>query len=131
MLGSSAQTDLTRSLAREKTLQEQGLANAALGQSRSLQEQVNQEYANLASQLQASVDPTTVMRQATTAASQFAAPTMVQPIGQLFSNWANSYLAAANSNAYNNYANQYLNYIASNPTFRMPKVAQAPVSTTG
>lgn len=92
LLGGSAAGQQVDKLNREGQLQSQQLANNAIGIGQNLERQVNQEYAGLANQLQQSADPSRVGQQALQSAANFASPQPLQPLGSLFSNYANQYL---------------------------------------
>lgn len=102
LLGSSAQTSLNKALGNEVNLQRIGIANNALARRQQLQKDINQQYTSLVNQLQLSANPSAVAQQALQAASSFAQPSPVQPIGSLFQNFANTYLGSQQYNTYNN-----------------------------
>lgn len=77
----------------ELALQKQGIIDAAFGQSNDLQKQVEGQKSNLIAQLQASADPSSVSQQALGTAASFSAPSVYQPLSNLFSNFTNMYLA--------------------------------------
>ena|SRR5271157_116550 len=108
LMGSGADQFLHQQLGQQLGQAQQQVGNQALQQSRNLQQQVGQEKSNLISQLNTASDPSSVAQQATSMASQFQSPSAFQPLGQLFGNFANMYLANQNANAYNQFSNQYL-----------------------
>lgn len=92
-LGSSLQSQLAQG--------EQQVANNAIGQAQNLQANVANEEAQLYGQLQTSQNPTSTAQSAANLAAQTAAPSVFAPIGNLFSNWSNLYLANQTANTAN------------------------------
>lgn len=99
------------SLLQELNKQLQGQANTAIGQSQDLQRNVGNERATLTSQLQQSANPAQTSVGALQAASQFSAPPLLQPLGNLFQNWGSLYGANNLQQNYNNLmSNKNQNY---------------------
>ena len=101
ILNSGAAVQRNNSLEGQLSSNESTIANNAQGQSNTLQANVNTQKGQLVNQLQASADPSSIAEQATAATSQLRAPSAIQPLGNLFSDWSNQYLAGMNSNYYN------------------------------
>lgn len=93
LLRSSAAQNLGSSLQQQLATNLFNVGNQATQAVQGLQKQVGQEKSNVIAQLQQSANPTLAATQATESASQFAAPSLVQPLGNLFQNWSNTYLA--------------------------------------
>jgi hypothetical protein len=101
-LGESGTADaLNLSLLNEINRQASGVASTGVGQAQDLQKQIEQQRSQLISQLETSADPGSATSQALSTAAGFSAPSVFQPVGNLFGNWANTYLASqagANTN---------------------------------
>ncbi len=93
LLRSSAGANLAGNLQRELAQQQTNVSNQATQAVQGLQGQISTQKGNLISQLQQSADPTLAAQRSIEAASQFSAPSIVQPLGNLFQNWSNIYLA--------------------------------------
>lgn len=91
---SGAADTLNTSLLNEINRQAAGVASTGVQQAQDLQKQIEQQRSNLISQLETSADPGSATSQALSTAAGFSAPSVYQPIGSLFSNWANTYLAS-------------------------------------
>ncbi len=100
LLRSSAGANLGGSLERELATQKTNVANAATQAVQQLQQQVSQSKGSLIGALEQSADPTTAAQRAAETATQFSAPSLVQPLGNLFNNWASIYLARQYANLY-------------------------------
>lgn len=101
ILNSGAATQRNNSLNQQLSTNESQIANNAQGQSNTLQANVNTQKGQLVNQLEASADPTSISEQANAATSQLRAPSAIQPLGNLFADWTQQYLAGMESNAYN------------------------------
>lgn len=101
LLRSSAAQNLGGSLQQQLAQNLFNVGNQATQAVQGLQKQVGQEKSNVIAQLQQSADPTLAAQQATESASQFAAPSLVQPLGNLFQNWSNIYMANRLGQIYN------------------------------
>jgi hypothetical protein len=94
LTGSTAGDTLNLSLLNEINRQATGVASTGVQQAQDLQRQIEQQRSNLVSQLEASADPASASQQALATAASYSAPSVFQPIGNLFGNWANTYLAS-------------------------------------
>ena len=111
LLGSSAAQQTYQSLQNQYAQNQQQIANQGQSLAQGLQQQVGQEQSTLTNQLLAGASPATTTQQALTAASNFSAPSLFAPVGNLFQGWANTYLGGQLANAYQN---QYLNPLVYN-----------------
>jgi len=93
LLRSSASANLGGALTQELAQQQQNVSNQATQAVQGLQGQIGAQKGQLLSQLQQSADPTLAAQRSIEAATQFSSPSLVQPLGNLFQNWANIYLA--------------------------------------
>jgi len=101
LLRSSAGAGLAGALQRELAQQQTNVSNQATQAAQNLQQQIGNQKGQLISQLQQSADPTLAAQRSVEAATQFSAPSLVQPLGNLFQNWANIYLAGRVGQVYN------------------------------
>lgn len=85
------------------------IGNQATTQAQQLQQQVGQEKSNLIGQAQTATNPSSIATQALTTASGFQQPSSFAPIGNLFSQFGQEYLANQTANTYGQFLNQYLN----------------------
>lgn len=99
-LKSSAAVQKNSSLQGQLSQNESQIANNAQNQSNTLQANVNTQKGQLIEQATAGTDPTAINEQAQGAASQLRAPSAIAPLGNLFENWSNQYLAGQASSAY-------------------------------
>ena len=97
---SSAAQQLGQSLQQEAGTQKQNVVNQAIGATNSLEQNIQQQQANLVNQANVANDPSSVSQNALGIASSFSSPSPLAPIGQAFSNWANTWLGANNYNTY-------------------------------
>lgn len=93
LLRSSASATLGGALERELAQQQRNVFNQATQATQALQQNVSTSKGNIISQLQQSADPTLAAQRSVEAATQFSAPSLLQPLGDLFSNWSNIYMA--------------------------------------
>jgi hypothetical protein len=93
LLRSSAARNLGSSLQVQNAQNIGQVGNQATQAVQDLQKQIQQQKSNLLAQLQVSTDPTSTAQQAAGIASQYQAPSLVQPLGNLFQNWSNIYLS--------------------------------------
>ena len=100
LMNSGAADYLSQQLGLEKEGQLQNIANQGLSQAQTVEANVNQEQNTLLNQLQASANPTQAAQGATEAAQQFSQPTAFPALGQLFSNFSNTYLKGNLASAY-------------------------------
>lgn len=84
-----------RNASLNKTLgqSESTIANNAQNQENQLKASVSTQKGNLVNELESSADPTAIAGQAAGAVSQLRAPSAIQPLGNLFADWSNLYLA--------------------------------------
>ena len=101
LLNSSAALNEQGALQQSLSQQQQGIANQGIAQSQQLQQQVAQEKNQLIAQANAANNPLSVAQGALGAASSFNAPSSFAPLGNLFQNFANTYLGNQLSNTYN------------------------------
>ena len=96
---SSSAQQLGAGLQSELATQEQGVVNNAQAAAQHVQQNVANEKSQLYGQLQTSQNPSLVGQSALNTAAQTGAPSVFQPLGNLFSNWSNIYLAQQVSNS--------------------------------
>ena len=97
---SSQAKTLGEQLGKYTNQQKQGVANEGIRQAQSLQQQIAQEQQNLIGQANAAANPASVGQEALGQAAQFSAPSSFAPVGNLFQNFANTYLANQLTNTY-------------------------------
>lgn len=97
---SGAAVEREGSLAKTLTQTQSNIANAAQGEANQLREQVQDQKSNVVNQLIASADPSLAATQAAGATAGLRAPSAFQPIGNMFADWQNAYLANMNARAY-------------------------------
>lgn len=93
LLGSGAAIERGENLEEEKMRRQQDIANTGLNEANQLRQSVEQNRAQLVAQLQASGDPTSASQLAMRAADSYRAPSAFAPIGNMFSDWSNIYMA--------------------------------------
>ena len=98
--GSVAQQE-QQSLNNTLGVQESGIANNAQNQENTLRANVQQQKGNLTNQLVASQDVASTAEAAAESAAGDRAPSVIQPLGNLFADWSNSYLAGKTAQAFN------------------------------
>jgi hypothetical protein len=101
LLTSGAAVSKNAALQNELSANESSIANAAQDQSNQLRSNVANQRNQLISQVQAGAAPGQVATSAAAATSGLRAPTAYQPIGNMFSDWANSYMSNMEANTYN------------------------------
>ncbi|MDE2101771.1 MAG: hypothetical protein KGL39_31280 [Patescibacteria group bacterium] len=99
ILNSGAAVQRNKSLQGQLAQNETQISNNAQNQSNTLQANVNTQKGQLVGQLESSADPASIGEQATAATSQLRADSPIQPLGNLFSNWSQQYLAGGLNNA--------------------------------
>lgn len=99
---------LYNKLGQANTNATQQIGQQGLAQAQGLQQQVAQEKSNLIGQAQTATNPQSFSQQAIAQAGAFGAPSQFAPVGQLFGQFANQYLANQNANTFNP-ATAYLN----------------------
>jgi hypothetical protein len=100
MLRSSASAGLGSSLQKQLAANETAVANQATQAVQDLQRRVQEQKNQVTQQLLQSANPQLARQQALETASGFSAPSLMQPLGNLFQNWSNIYLAQQTANAY-------------------------------
>lgn len=99
-LNSSVALQRKDALDKELAKNEGNLAQAAQGQVNQARAQVADTRSNLVNQLVASADPSLIAENANAATAGLRAPTAFQPLGNLFQDWTQTYLANMNAKAY-------------------------------
>jgi hypothetical protein len=95
---SGAAVSQNNSLQKTLALNEGTIANAAADRENQLRSNVSSQKGELVTQLEASSDPASVNEQAVGAVSQLRAPSAMQPLGNMFSDWTQTYLAGKSAN---------------------------------
>lgn len=98
---SSAAQQLGTSLNEQLAQNQEQVVNQAQQQVQGTQQQVAGEESQLYGQLQESQNPTAIAQSSANLAAQTAAPSVFAPIGNLFSNWSNMYLANQSASSVN------------------------------
>ena len=98
ILNSGAAVQRNQSLQDQLSQNESQIANNAQNQSNQLQANVDTQKNTLYSQAEAGATPSAINAQAQAANSQLRAPAPIQPLGQLFANWSQQYLAPMGNN---------------------------------
>ena len=106
---SSVATQLGNQLSQANSAAETQVGNQAVSQEQQLQQQVANEKSNLYQQAQTATNPSQIATQAVAQAGSLSGPSTFQPLGQLFNNFATTYLVNQLGNQYYGFANQYLN----------------------
>lgn len=101
ILNSSASATEGASLDKELNTNLGTVANRAQDQANKVRGNVSSQKNQLVSQLEASADPSLAATGAASAVAGLQAPSALQPIGNLFSDWTSTYLANQNAMAYN------------------------------
>jgi len=100
LLNSSAGQEQANALAIARNQAQQQIGNTAVQGAQQLQQTVEQQRAQLVGQLAATGDPTAAAQAAVSTAANFQAPSAFAPVGPLFQNFANTYLANQYAQAY-------------------------------
>lgn len=108
ILKGSAAEQLQSALQVSNAQAEENITNTGTNLAQQLQQQVAGQKSELYSQLQESLNPTQTTQSAVNLAAQTAAPSIFQPLGQAFSNFATMYLANNQANTYNPITSAYL-----------------------
>ena len=108
MLNSFVQDQQKQALQQANTQATQSIGNQGIGLSQGLQQQVGNEQASLINQAQTSSSPSTMGQLATASASGFSGPSAFQPIGDMFGQFSNMYLANQLQQTYQPYLNPYM-----------------------
>jgi hypothetical protein len=103
----NSSTGVNRNTSLNTTLadNESQIANNAQGQANDLRGKVATQKGQLVSELEASGDPAATAIQSNAAMSQLRAPSAIQPLGNMFADWSNLYLAKQYSQANQNQGN--------------------------
>ena len=104
---SSVHRGLVSSLLSEIGKQKQSIVDYGIAQAQDLRRDVIGNKMALLSQMNSATDPSMVASEAMSNASQFTAPSMFAPIGQMLNNWSNIYLAKRENDMAQNYNNAY------------------------
>ena len=93
----------TEGAALEKSKQQNlsTIANQAQNTENTLRTNVAAQKSNVVNELESSADPSAAAVQASSAVAGLSAPQAFQPIGQMFSDYTNTYLANQNAMAFN------------------------------
>lgn len=97
--GSAAQQE-NQSLNNELGVQQSNLANKAQDATNTLKSNIQTQKGNLTNQLVASQDVSSTAESAAAQAAADRAPSVIQPLGNLFSDWSNTYLAGKTAQAF-------------------------------
>ena len=107
-VNSSAAEQENQSLQNQLGVNEATVANRAVDQTNELRSNVNNQKAELTNQLVQGGQPSSVASQAAASVSQDRAPSAIQPLGNLFGDWANTYLANKTAQAFSGNGQQPL-----------------------
>jgi hypothetical protein len=92
-LNSSTAVQRNNSLQSELAGNESMIANNAEGAANELRGRVQDEKSQLSQQLNSSANPAAIASQANAATASIRAPSIIQPLGDLFADWSSKYLA--------------------------------------
>lgn len=109
LLNSSAATQAQNALSGAMTANQNQIGNQAVQQANSLKQTVGQEQSQLIGQAQTATNPSSLAQSAIATAANTTAPSTFAPLGSMFSNFGNQYLASQTNNTYNSLLSQYLN----------------------
>lgn len=98
--GSAADSE-RQSINNELALNQSKVANDAANSTNAMRANVASQKGQLTSQLTQSQDVSSTAEAAAAAAAQDRAPSVIQPLGNLFSDWSNTYLAGKSAQAIN------------------------------
>jgi hypothetical protein len=101
ILNSSATSQLRGSLGNELNTNLSNVANTAQDQANQLQSNVQSQKNQLLQQVEAGASPSEIATQAQSATAGLRAPTPLPAVGNMFSDWSNTYLANMEANTYN------------------------------
>lgn len=101
LLNSGAAVSKNAALQKQLGVNESNIANTAQDQSNQLQQNVATQRNQLTSQVEAGAAPGQIASSASAATAGLRAPTALPPVGNMFSDWANSYIANMQANTYN------------------------------
>ena len=92
LLKSGASVTKNNALQSQLSENESTIANNAADQSNKLRTTVADQKGNLVNQLEASADPAAIAAQTAASTAGLRAPTVIQPLGNLFADWSQQYL---------------------------------------
>ncbi len=101
LLNSGADVSRMASLNKQLGVNESNIANTGQDQANQLQQNVATQRNQLVSQVEAGAAPGQIATSASAATAGLRAPTALPPVGNMFSEWANSYLTNMQANTYN------------------------------
>lgn len=101
LLNSGAAVSKDQSLTNQLNQQTNNVANQAQGQMNQLRQDVSNAKSNLTNQLIASNDPTATMANASTYTAGLSATPSFNALGNMFGDWANTYVTNMNARAMN------------------------------
>lgn len=101
LLHSGSANTRNQSLQNELAVQQDRVGNQAQDFSNQIRGRVAEQKGNLVGQLQQSADPSAIQSESAAATSALRAPSVIQPIGNLFDNWSQVYLAGKANSSYN------------------------------
>jgi hypothetical protein len=101
LLNSGAAVSREASLNKQLAQNESNIANTGQDQSNALRQTVASQRNQLVSQVQAGAAPSQVATSAEATTAGLRAPTALPPVGNMFSDWANTYLTNMQANTYN------------------------------
>ena len=104
-VNSSAGAQENQSLNNELGIQESAVANNAQNAVNTLKSNIQTQKGNLVNQLASSGDVSSTAEAANAQAAQDRAPSVIQPLGNLFADWSNTYLAGKTAQAFNGNGN--------------------------
>ena len=104
---SGAAVNENQALETEKNQRLSDIANEGQNQANEARSQVAAQKANVTNQLVSSADPSLARESAASATAGLSAPPAYQPIGQLFSDFSQQYLANQSAKAYSNSGGDY------------------------
>jgi len=101
LLNSGAAVQRDASLNKQLAANESNVANTGQDEANTLRQNVASQRNQLVSQVQAGAAPSQIATSASAATAGLRAPTALPPVGNMFSDWANSYLSNMQANTYN------------------------------
>ena len=101
LLNSSAGVNLNRGLNQELNTNLSTIANTGQNQANELQSNVATQKNQLLSQVEAGAQPGQIATEAAASTASLRAPTPLPAVGNMFSDWSNTYLGNMEANTYN------------------------------
>ena len=101
LMNSGAAVSKNAALQKQLGVSESNIANTAQDQSNTLEQNVANQRNQLVSQVESGTAPGQIANSAAMATAGLRAPTALPPGGNMFSEWANTYLANMQANTYN------------------------------